>query len=80
MARYFFDIHNSRFSALDEFGLECADQDAVSAEALRQLCTIAKDEPLSHLHGTLGAIVRNYEHHVVLTATVSLSITWVDGA
>lgn len=78
--RFFFDVHNTKFSSVDEDGLECADRDAVSFEALRLLCTIAKDDPLHHLHSQLGAIVRDENNHVVLTATVSLITTWVSDA
>lgn len=80
MALYYFDIHNKKFSTVDVDGLECADRDAVSAEALRLLCTVAKDDPLEHMHSHLGAVVRNANNHVVLTATVSLSTTWVGEA
>ncbi|WP_409566225.1 DUF6894 family protein [Methylobacterium sp. J-070] len=77
MAHYFFDIHDTRFSSVDEDGQECRDRDAVSEHALSILCAVARDKPLDHLHSQLGATVRDVENHVVLTATVSLSITWV---
>lgn len=80
MARYFFDVHNSKFSARDEDGQECADRDAVSAEALRQLCVIAKDDPLLHMHGTIGVIVRDEHDHVALTASLVLTAVWVGDA
>lgn len=80
MARYYFDVHNKRFSSIDDEGLECADRDAVSTEALRLLCMIAKDNPLDHMHSQLAAIVRDDKNHVVLTATVNLSATWVGEA
>lgn len=78
MSRYFFDVYNTKFSTVDDVGQDCADRDAVSSEALRLLCSIAKDDPLLHLHSRLGAIVRDTNHHVVLTATVSLSTTWLE--
>lgn len=80
MARYFFDIHNRRFSSHDEDGQECADQDAVSEHALRILCDVARVDPLEHRHSQLGVIVRDAANHVVLTATVTLSTTWVGEA
>ena len=80
MARYFFDVHNKKFASVDDEGRECADRNEVSTEALRVLCAIAQDEPLEHLHSQLGAIVRDEANHVVLTATVSLSTTWVGDA
>ena len=75
MARYFFDIHNTRFSTVDADGHECADRDVVGEHALRILCDIARDKPLEHRHGQLGAVVRDEADHVVLTATVILSTT-----
>ncbi len=80
MARYFFDVHDKKFSSIDDEGKECADRDEVSAVALALLCAIAKDDPLGHLDNQLGAVVRGTNHHVVLTATVSLSTTWVGDA
>lgn len=80
MARYFFDVHDTTISATDDAGRECADRDEVSAEALRLLCAIAKDDPLQHLHSNLGSIVRDANNHVVLTATLSMSATWVADA
>ena len=80
MARYFFDIHNKRFASIDEDGEECADRDAVSTHALQILCDIARADPLGHRHSQLGAIVRNEANHVVMTATVTLSTTWVGEA
>lgn len=77
MARYFFDIHNTRFSSVDEEGQDCHDRDAVSEHALKILCAIARDRPLDHLNGQLGATVRDGADHVVLTANVALSVTWV---
>jgi uncharacterized protein DUF6894 len=80
LARYFFDIHNTKFSSRDERGQQCADQDAVSEHALRLLCDVARDRPLEHMHSQLGSTVRDETGHVVLTATASLSTTWVNGA
>ena len=80
LARYYFDVHNKKFSSVDDEGQECADRDAVSAAALRLLCMIAKDAPLEHMHSQLGSVVRDENNHVVLTATVSLSTTWVGEA
>ena len=80
MKKYFFDVHNTRFTSVDDDGRECADQDEVGAEALRVLCAIAQDDPLQHLNGRLGAVVRDADNHVVLTATVSLSTLWVGDA
>ncbi|WP_407530879.1 DUF6894 family protein [Methylobacterium oryzisoli] len=80
MARYFIDVHNSIFSSFDDLGRECTDPDAVSTEALRILCNIAQEEPLQHMHSRLGAIVRDENGHVVLTANVTLSTTWVGEA
>jgi len=80
LARYFFDIHNKKFSSRDERGHECADRDAVSEHALRLLCDVARDRPLEHMHSHLGSTVRDEGGYVVLTATASLSTTWVNGA
>lgn len=80
MARYFFDIHNTKFSSRDERGHECGYRDAVSEHALRLLCDVARDRPLEHMSGHLGTTVRDMGGHVVLTATVSLSTTWVNAA
>ena len=80
MARYFFDVHNTKYSSVDDTGRDCADRDEVSIEALRLLCAIAQDDPLHHLHHQLGAVVRDADNHVVLTATVSLSTMWVGDA
>lgn len=80
MSHYFFDIHNSTFSSKDDVGLDCVDRDQVNAHALRLLCMIAKDDPLQHMHSHLGAIVRDMGNHVVATATLSLSATWVSEA
>ena len=77
MARYFFDIHNTRFSSIDEDGHECSDRDAISEQALKILCDIAREKPLEHLNGQLGVTVRDGADHVVLTASVTLSVTWV---
>lgn len=80
MTRYYFDVHNKKFSSVDDEGMACANREAVSTQALRLLCMIAKDSPLEHMHSQLGAVVRNEDNHVVLTATVSLSTTWVGEA
>lgn len=80
MALYFFDVHNSQFSARDEDGKECANRDSISAEALRQLCVIAKDDPLLHMSGTIGAVVRDEHDHVVLTANLVMAVVWVGDA
>lgn len=80
MPLYFFDVHNTRFSTIDDEGRECGDRTAVGAHALTILCAIAQDKPLDHLHSQLGAIVRDADNHVVQTATVSLSTTWVGEA
>ncbi|AWN43278.1 DUF6894 family protein [Methylobacterium durans] len=80
MARYFFDIHNSKFSSRDTRGQECVGPDAVSEYALRLLCDVARERPLEHMHSRLGATVRDESDDVVLTATVSMSTTWLDAA
>ncbi|MDR7039741.1 hypothetical protein J2X36_004519 [Methylobacterium sp. BE186] len=80
MARYFFDLHNSKFSSRDTRGHDCASRDAVSEYALRLLCDVARERPLEHMHSRLGATVRGESDDVVLTATVSMSTTWLDAA
>ena len=80
MARYYFDVHNTKFSSRDERGQECGYRDAVSEHALRMLCDVARDRPLEHMYGHLGTTVRDGSGHVVLTATLSFATTWVNGA
>ncbi|MER2265683.1 DUF6894 family protein, partial [Methylobacterium oxalidis] len=64
----------------DTRGQECVGPDAVSEYALRLLCDVARERPLEHMHSRLGATVRDESDDVVLTATVSLSTTWLDAA
>ena len=76
MARYFFDFHDAQLTTRDEEGTECADRDAVSAEALRALCQIAEDHPDRYVDGTLHVAVRDAGDRTVLTASINLSAAW----
>ncbi|GEP05145.1 DUF6894 family protein [Methylobacterium oxalidis] len=78
MARYFFDVHDSQVTTLDEYGAECADRAAVSDEALRVLCEIAGDWPQRHLHHGLRVTVRDTNGHIVHAAAIHLSAQWLD--
>jgi hypothetical protein len=76
MTRYFFDIHDAQLSVRDDEGVECADRNAVSAEALRALCQIAEDHPDRYVGGKLRTTVRDAKGRTVLTASISLTAAW----
>jgi hypothetical protein len=76
MARYFFDIDDAQFSVRDDHGVDCADHDAVSSEALRALCEIAGDHPERYVSGKLRTTVRDAKDRTVLTASISLTAAW----
>jgi len=78
MSRYFFDVHEPRFSARDDEGTECSDRKVVTCEALRALCQIAADSPEGFVgHGQgLRVIVRDDQDRTVLTASLNLTAAW----
>lgn len=76
MARYFVDFYDAQLTTHDEEGTECADREAVSAEALRALCQIAEDHPERYVDGTLRVSVRDASDRTLLTASINLSAAW----
>jgi hypothetical protein len=76
MGLYFFDFHDAQLTTRDEVGTECADREAVSAEALLALCQIAEDYPDRYVDGTLRVAVRDASDRIVLTASINLSAAW----
>jgi hypothetical protein len=76
LARYFFDFHDVQLTTRDEEGTECADREAVTAEALLALCQIAEDHPDRYVDGKLRVIVRDASDRTVLTASINLSAAW----
>lgn len=77
MPRYFFDIHNGT-STRDEDGTECADLDAVRAQAMRTLPDIARDDiPKDGDRRTFTCLVTDEDGHPVYSATLNYTGLWL---
>jgi len=76
MSRFFFDVHEPRFSVSDDEGTECSDKKVVTCEALHALCQIAADSPEGFVGQGLRIIVRDDQDRTVLTASLNLTAAW----
>jgi hypothetical protein len=75
MARFYFHLHDSDATTLDDEGLELDSLDVAKAEAVRALLEITKEIALEDGHGELSFTVSDDVGQAVARATITIALT-----
>lgn len=78
MPTYFFDMHDGDKHHIDDHGHDFPNNQAARKEALAALPSIAKDKFPDGNRRDFIMDVRDANHKVIFTATLSLVARWVD--
>ena len=78
MTRYFFDIDDGRTRTEDEFGIECADRDAIRRAARQVLPAVALDAASDASLRAVTVHVRDERGRTVLRARLSITEEWLE--
>ncbi len=74
MPRYFFDINDGDHSTRDDVGIELPDLQLARRKAIGVLPDLARDVLPDGDHHEITSMVRDDAGHVLLRATLSLSV------
>ena len=78
MSRYFVDTKNGDFVSVDKDGQEFATRERISAEALRALADISRDEAPDGDQNVTSVKVKGEDGRPVFYATLTMLSVWLD--